>query len=222
MRYSERKRALHVAEIGMDLVAQRDMVNLIAMESPPNAFLAYDSLRCFLDEPEKYGGICGDMQLFASQLFTAYGIDSRAVSMFDNVNGVNGTINGHAANDIKIDGKWSGVDLTFGFYFEDWLSWREAREKMLAGETVNTVKIGNGRVDLENYYITIPELIQFMAISPPSPGTKVNILCSKDKVRWDGNLRENRDSPPMYMAQSMLRREELMREKFSAPREIID
>lgn len=210
MRLGGMSRAVHLANVAMHLVTQRDMIQNIGMVSPPDAFLAHDSLQYYLREPEKYGGICGDLQVFATHVFLAYGIESRSISMFEHVDYRDGTLNGHASTDIKINGKWSAIDLTFGFCFEGRLSWEEARHEMLSGNIVQRVKIGEGRVDMDTYYIGLEDLTQFMLISDLGKYPPFRTFGIRHGKKWDGKVFTNADEAPIDVANMLARRETLV------------
>lgn len=187
MQGSELAKVLHLAEIGMGLVSQPDGSGK-AGAVPENPMLAYTALRAYLDQPDVYGGICGHMQIFAAHLFYAFGIPSRSVAMFEDIAATDGTLHGHASTDVMVEGEWMAVDLTFGFYFQDRLSWPQARARYLAGQPVQTIKIGSGRVDLENYYIGLAELVPFMLTAQGPAGDQIQRLGEKSGQRWDGWL----------------------------------
>lgn len=194
--------ALAVADAAGDRVTIRDTSRGIGLEGATNDFKPYQSLMEYTLEPDRFGGICGDLQYFAAHAFAAYGFQTRYVSMFQNYDYREGATNSHASNEVFVDGKWVAIDLTFGFYFEDRLSWSEARDKMLAGETVNRIDIDGGRQSIDTYYVPLEQLVPYMIIEG-CPEDGESCILSPDG-EWDGVIDLTEGDEPFNWADAMI------------------
>gem|GEM_PF-2901914 len=204
IRHIEFQKALEVAHVVMDAVTQRDLSSGVGLKSPTNSNLPYDSWLEFKGDPDVYGGICGDMQILAAHAFPAFGIEVRNVAMFSNVHYAQGALDNHASSEIWVHDRWVAVDTTFGFYFEGMLSWADAREKMLNGEEVRTIPIGDRRVDLETYPVPLPELVRYMAVTRCLDAENFCTYGTYDGKLWNGELVQHAELAPVKWADFML------------------
>lgn len=206
---------LSVADAAADIVTIRQLEPARGTQSPPYFNKAYQSIYKYTSQPDVYGGICGDMQYMGNHAFGAYDILSRNVAMFQNVDYKAGYTNNHASNEVFVDGKWMAVDLTFGFYFDGRLSWEEARERYLSGQTVGIIKIDGGRQTFESYSVPLKDLVKFMVIET-CPGEDDYCLYSPSGD-WDGTIQLSESAPLSNWAKDMVKYHTMLRDSWDDP-----
>ncbi|PHS38648.1 MAG: hypothetical protein COA91_07730 [Robiginitomaculum sp.] len=192
------QQVLEVASVVMETVAARDMITQTGMKSPPRPYLAFDSWRDFVEQPDVYGAICGDIQTMATHSFAALGMETRYISMFENINYKAGATNNHASTEVWIYDRWVAIDLTFGIYFEDLLSWSEVREILLAEKEVHPVYFGNALFDFRKYHVPLKQLVRYMAVGTCPVPDKVCLLGALDGKPWDGWIKMAKGDEPIY------------------------
>lgn len=107
------------------------------------------------------------------------------------------------------------VDLTFGVYFDGRLSWDEARERYLTGQTVGIIKIDGGRQTLESYSVPLKDLVKFMVIET-CPGEDDYCLYSPSGD-WDRTIQLSESAPPRNWAQDMVKYHTMLRDSWDDP-----
>jgi len=202
--HCELLKALEISKVIMNAVPVRDLANGTGLQSPTNPYLPFDSWREYTEDSDTYGGICGDIQTLALQVFSAFGVETRMVTMFENVDYRAGPTNNHASTDVWLHDRWVAMDLTFGYYFQGLLSWPMVREKLLAGEDAPLITIGTGRLDPETYYVPLKRLVRFMCVVGRPEQDEIYLFGDKEGRLWDGSLMMSAEADHGSWAKSRL------------------